>query len=180
MKTPILSVREITTDDIEPLTNYWQTAGDAFLTGMGCDVCKMPTKEQSHTMLSEQIKTPIEKKQSYCTIWLADVKAIGHSNINQIIFGESAYMHLHLWISDKRKKGMGIELVKKSMALFFEKAKLKKIYCEPYSLNPAPNKLLEKLGFTFVKKHITTPGSINLEQEANLWEMSLENFRVMK
>ncbi|PZR09275.1 MAG: N-acetyltransferase, partial [Flavobacterium psychrophilum] len=30
----------------------------------------------------------------------------------------------------------------------------------------------EKVGFTFVKEHITTPGSITFEQFCNLWEIS--------
>jgi len=41
---------------------------------MGCDVCKMPTKEDWHKMLTEQISTELKKKKSYCLIWEYDDK----------------------------------------------------------------------------------------------------------
>ena len=113
-------------------------------------------------------------------IWQMDNEPIGHCNVNKIKFGEEAYMHLHLWNSDGRKKGMGAELVKMSLPYFFEKLELKKIYSEPYALNPAPNKTLVKAGFTFVKEYITTPGFLNFEQPVNLWELTYEQFNDQK
>jgi len=73
-------------------------------------------------------------------------------------------MHLHLWNAASRKKGIGSQLVKMSLKYFFENLKLKRLFCEPYALNPAPNKTLEKTGFDFVKEYITIPGAFNFEQ----------------
>lgn len=87
-------------------------------------------------------------------------------------------MHLHLWNTNTRQKGIGTKLVKKSLPFFFNNLKLQTLYCEPYVLNIAPNKTLEKVGFKFDKKYITTPGSINFEQEVNRWFMSIELFRL--
>jgi RimJ/RimL family protein N-acetyltransferase len=97
---------------------------------------------------------------------------IGHSNINKIVFGEEAFMHLHLWRPDIRQQGMGRNLVMQTLPFFFENYQLKTLYCEPYALNLAPNKTLEKIGFIFVKQYVTTPGWLNFEQPVNLWEMS--------
>jgi RimJ/RimL family protein N-acetyltransferase len=171
-----ISVREITNQDIEPLTNYWMNAEKDFLEGMGVDVTKMPAREEWEKMLNEQLSQSIEQKKSYCIIWLVDNKPVGHSNINKIIFGEEAYMHLHLWTTGTRQKGLGTTFVKLTLPYYFENFRLKTLYCEPYALNPAPNKILEKTGFEFVKEHITTPGWLNFEQRANLWKMSLERF----
>jgi RimJ/RimL family protein N-acetyltransferase len=146
------------------------------MVGMGVDLAKIPNEEDLRKMLSAQLTQPYEEKQSYCIIWQLDDKPIGHSNINKIIFGEEAHMHLHLWKPDLRKKGMGTELVKLTIPYFFKNMKLKKLYCEPYALNPAPNKTLEKIGFDFVKEHITIPGYLNFEQPVKLWVMSLEKF----
>ena len=85
-------------------------------------------------------------------------------------------MHLHLWNTGTRQKGMGTALVKLTLPFFFINYHIKKLYCEPYALNPAPNKTLEKAGFKFVKKFTTIPGWLNFEQEVNLWEMSYERF----
>ena len=180
MNQPFLSVREIQKSDIEPIIQYWLNADPAFLTGMGVDLIKMPSKEEWITMLAAQIKQPYSEKKSYCMIWLVGNKPIGHCNVNKIKFGEEAYMHLHMWNANGRKKGMGTELVKMSLPYFFENLKLKTIYSEPYALNQAPNKTLEKAGFTFVKEFITIPGFLNFEQPVNLWELTYEQYKNQK
>src|SRR5262245_21692548 len=114
---------------------------------MGVDLKKMPVREEWEKMLSQQLSQPYEKKTSYCIVWLIDGTPAGHSNVNKIVFGEEAYMHLHLWVAGARKKGMGAEFVRMALPWFFEKMRLKKLFCEPYALNPAPNRTLEKVGF---------------------------------
>jgi len=177
MDKDLLSVREIQEMDIEPITDYWLQSEPAFLEGMGVDLKKMPTADQWKEMLTEQMNQSYPEKKSYCTIWLVDDKAIGHSNVNKIIFGQEAFMHLHIWKNEYRQKGIGTEMVKRSLSYFFNNLNLEKIYCEPYALNPAPNKTLEKLGFKFVKTYTTIPGWLNFEQPVNLWEFSYEKYR---
>ena len=172
----ILSVREIQESDIVPLSRYWFHAEPSFLTGMGVDLAKMPTEQQWMNMLAEQIRSPYEQKQSYCIIWEIDKIPVGHSNINRIVFGQEAFMHLHLWKPDVRKKGMGTQLVQMTLPYFFKNYRLQTLYCEPYLLNPAPHKTLEKVGFQFVKEYVTTPGWINFEQPVRRWEMSYDQF----
>lgn len=176
----VLSVRELSYDDIGLIINYWTTADAEFLKGMGVDLNKLPSEEQWREMLSEQLSQSYEQKKSYCIIWLVDGKPVGHSNVNKIIFGEEAYMHLHLWESVNRKSGAGAELVKLSLPFFFKNLKLKTLYCEPYALNPAPNNTLRKVGFSFINEHITIPGFLNFEQAVNRWELTFENFQKMK
>lgn len=137
----------------------------------------MPAREEWIKMLTEQLSQSPEEKKSYCIIWQLDNKPIGHSNVNKIKFGEEAYMHLHLWKNEARKKGIGTALVKMTLPWFFDNLKLKKIYSEPYALNPAPNKTLESAGFSFVKEFITIPGWLNFEQPVKLWELSYDNYR---
>jgi RimJ/RimL family protein N-acetyltransferase len=172
-----LSVREMRQDDIELIIQYWLSADPVFLAGMGVDLSKMPSKEEWNKMLHEQLSQSYKEKKSYCMIWLVDGEPVGHSNVNKIIFGEEAYMHLHLWKPGKRKKGFGVELVRKTIPWFFQNLQLKKLYCEPYALNPAPNRVLEKVGFSFVKEYRTTPGWLNFEQSVKRWEVGLEDMK---
>lgn len=174
-----ISVRELEERDIEHITDYFLCSGDDFLVGMGVDLTKVPDRETWQKMLREQLSQPYNKKQSYCLVWEVDGKAIGHSNVNKILFGKEAYMHLHLWNNNVRKKGLGTTLVKMTLPYFFKNLHLKTLYCEPYSLNPAPNNTLKKIGFTFVKDYVCTPGWINFEQRVNLWELGLEEFEKM-
>jgi len=173
----MLSVREMQTTDIPDFLQYWYTADHTYLLSMGVDINKMPAKEVLSEMLLEQLNTPIENKKSYCIVWENNGKAIGHSNTNPTIYGEEAKMHLHLWLHAERKKGMGTELIKMTLPYYFEKLKLKTLWCEPYALNAAPNKTLEKAGFKFIKEYITIPSFICFEQPVKQWIMSYEDFK---
>jgi RimJ/RimL family protein N-acetyltransferase len=171
-----LSVREMHKSDIDSIIHYWLGADTSFLEGMGADITKMPSREEWAEMLEEQVRTPIKEKKSYCIIWLLGGVPVGHSNINKIVYGEEAYMHLHLWKSNLRKKGIGTELVRLTLPYFFENFKLKILYCEPYALNPAPNKTLQKAGFELVKEYTTIPGWINFEQPVKRWQLRYDDY----
>lgn len=172
MSEEAISVREMTIEDIEHLIQYWLSADRSFLIDMGVNPSKVPEKEEWEKILGEQLSKPYEAKKAYYIIWLLGNLPVGHSNVNKIIFGKEAYMHLHIWDQPGRRKGMGINFVKKTLPFFFNNLKLQKIYCEPYALNPAPNKTLQKAGFRFIKQYITTPGWLNFEQPVNLWELN--------
>jgi len=139
----------------------------------------VPDESYWQEALRSQIKSGYDEKQSYCTIWLIDGEPVGHCNVNKIIFGQEAYMHLHLWKADSRQSGLGTSFVKLSLPYFFHNLQLKTLYCEPYALNPAPNATLKKLGFDFIKEYITIPGSFSFEQPTKRWEMNLEKFERM-
>ena len=171
-----ITVREIQLKDIDLIADYWLKSNSDFLVQMGVDLNKLPTRNGLKEMLTEQINNSITDKKSYALIWELNGNQIGHSNVNGIEYGKEATMHLHLWKSTNRKKGIGTELVKKSISFYFEKLKIKKLICEPYALNPAPNKTLEKIGFEFIKKYRTIPGSLNFRQEVNRWELTIENY----
>jgi len=163
-------------EDVDSIVRYWTHSEPGFLTSMGVDLGKIPPARELHSIISAQLGQSYSDKSSYCIIWLHGSKPVGHSNINKIVFGQEAYMHLHLWDSIARKKGSGLKLVKMTLPYFFRNMELKKLYCEPYAFNVAPNRTLEKAGFTFVKQYKTVPGSLNFEQEVNLWEMNVENY----
>jgi len=171
-----INVREIQLEDIDLIADYWLKSDSNFLVQMGVDLNKLPTRKGLSLMLAKQINIPITNKKSYALIWELNGKQIGHSNVNCIEYGKQATMHLHLWKSTNRKKGIGTELAKKSISFYFEKLKIEKLICEPYALNPAPNKTLKNVGFQFIKKHRTIPGSLNFEQEVNRWELTKDNY----
>jgi len=175
-----LNVREIEERDIELLVNYWTSSTDEHLIGMGVDLTKLPSGERMTEMLRSQLNAPIAEKKSLALIWEVEGTQIGHTNVNHIEFGKQAKMHLHIWVPQKRRKGIGTQLVKMSVPIFFEKLDLKILLCEPYALNPAPNHTLKKVGFEFIKRYETIPGPINLCQDVNRWEMTRENLEALR
>lgn len=175
-----LSVKEITENEVSDVIGYWKKADSEYLKGMGIDIKKMPSEFDFEAMLHDQIKSSYSQKKSFATIWFYNNVAFGHCNISDISFGKEAHMHLHIWHTDKRKQGFGSYLAKESIRLFFDKMQLKKLICEPFAFNPAPSKTLEKIGFTFEKAYLTTPGSFCFEQKVNRWILKAEDFAALK
>lgn len=176
MQQNIISVRELQEQDIDLISAYWNSSDHDFLKAMGVDVKKLPGADLFKQQLSEQIAAAYDQKRSYCIIWLLNDKPIGHCNVNKILFGKEAFMHLHIWYEHSRRLGLGTGFIKQTIPYFFNNLQLKKLFCEPYALNPSPNNTLKKLGFTFIKEYITTPGALNFEQPVKLWELTPEQF----
>ncbi len=169
MSSTTIAIRPIQNSDIPLIINYWLNSDPDHLVGMGVDLERLPTASALRHMLETQINTPIKLKPSFALIWLVDEHPIGHSNINDITYGHTATVHLHIWEKQYRQKGLGHQLMIQSLDIFFKEFALNEIKCEPYALNPSPNKTLEKIGFKFRKQYRTIPGSLNFEQNVNQW-----------
>lgn len=166
-----ISVREFTASDIQHIVDYFLGGNINFLRGMGADKALLPERELWIENIRKELIKPDSEKSNYYVIWLLNDQPVGHSNVNNIQFGETATMHLHLWKGSRRKSGLGFEFLKLSIPFFFEKFRLKKIICEPYAENIAPNRTLQKLGFELVKTYETIPGPISFQQVVNRYEL---------
>lgn len=180
MKKKIFSVRPQTIEDNELIANYFLNADTDFLLKMGVDKSKLYKKAYWLNLLSENFHLEDDKKQLYYLIWLEDNMPIGHCNINKIVTNKEAYMHLHLWQSNQRQKGLGLEFIKLAIPILFQVFNLEKLFCEPYALNPAPNRILSKYGFEFVLNYETTPGIFNFYQPVNKWCLTKEKLELCK
>lgn len=174
-----LSVREIQLPDIDPIIHYWTSASDEQLEGMGVDIDKLPSAEQWREMIAAQITAPLDEKGSFCMIWELDGEPVGHNNIDRVRSGEEAYMHLHMWDASRRHKGLGTRFVRLCVPYFFRAYNLQKLFCQPNASNTAPNKTLQRAGFTFIRKYVTVPGSLNFEQQVNLWVFETGQLRTL-
>ena len=180
MNAPKLSARELEHGDIERIADYWTTASRELLRAMGVDPAKLPRRGEFVAMLEHQLDLPLEERQAYGTIWEVDGEPVGHCNVNRIVFGREAYMHLHLWHEGRRHRGLGPQLIRCSLPWFFSRLELEDLYCEPYALNAAPNRALEKAGFDFVQEYTTIPGTINFVQRVRRWHMSRAKLRSLE
>lgn len=162
-------VREMRLDEVNLMIRYFLDADHGFLNQMGVDPEKLPSESAWLELLQEDFARPMQQKEFYYLVWEADGVPFGHCNVNKIVFGKTAYMHLHIWNLRNRRSGCATQLLKPSIVHFFERFQLRELFCEPYALNPAPNKTLPKFGFQLIKSYETTPGWINFHQPVNLW-----------
>jgi RimJ/RimL family protein N-acetyltransferase len=159
--------------EYECMVDYFLGADDSFLNGMGVARSLLPTREAwLRSALADHQALDDQKDRLYVG-WFYEGRQIGHSSVNKIQIAEEAFFHLHLWHSELRMSGLGIHLCRQSIKIFFERLRLKRLWCEPYAENQAPNRTLVKLGFEFVKRYRTVPGAISFEQDVNLYRLEL-------
>jgi RimJ/RimL family protein N-acetyltransferase len=173
---PQISVRLAEESDYERIVDYFLSGDDAFLAGMGVDRSKLPPRTQWLKLLKENHRAELEEKSFFYVVWELNSQAVGHSNINKIVFGQEAYTHLHMWKPDIRQSGLGYEFMRLSIPYYFNLFALRYLYCEPYSLNAAPNQTLKKLGFEFIRQYETVPGWISFPQPVNRWSLARQAF----
>lgn len=173
---PVLRVRSLEERDFQFILNYWTASLETDLARMGCDAKKFASEDVRRAALAEEIKLSDSDKKVCHLIWEVDGKAIAHTNLKRIQHGTTADIHLHMWSSETRGKGLGGKLFDKSLIEFFRRFKLNTIICEPSSGNPFPNRMLQKMGFKIAKTYVTTPSELALEGEVNRYEITKAYF----
>jgi RimJ/RimL family protein N-acetyltransferase len=162
-------VKEHSYEDTVSIVNYFFGCSDDDYDRMGVDSGRLPPADEWIDSIEQNRALPFEKKNIFYLIWTDNGQPIGHCNINKIKFGEEAYMHLHIWKEEFRKKGIATNLLKASIPIFFDRFKLKRLFCEPAAKNPGPNHTLKHLNFKLVETYDTVPGWINTFQTVNKW-----------
>jgi RimJ/RimL family protein N-acetyltransferase len=159
-----LTVREMTGSEPDLIIDYFRSSTPEHLETLGVDPSRLPPPESWRERFRLENTRPIEQRTTIFVIWLADDRPIGFSTSDKIAFGEQAYMHLHVTDPERRHQGLGAECVRRSVDLYFERLKLKRLFCEPNAFNVAPNRALQKAGFKYLKTHMTVPGPLNFHQ----------------
>jgi len=151
------------------IIDYFHNASPAFLHGLGVDPARLPPRETWRAHYDREFSLPIEQRKSYLVLWTLGPSSIGFSTADKIVIGAQAFMHLHIFDPGRRQQGHGAALVRQTAQLYFETLRIQDLYCEPYALNVAPNRTLQKAGFKYVMTHECVPGPLNFHQPVNRW-----------
>ena len=164
-----LAVREMMGSEVDLVIDYFQSATPEHLEILGVDPTRLPPAENWRERMRRQCDLPIEQRSMVAVIWLSEDRPIGFSTSDKIQYGEQANMHLHVTEPERRQQGIGAECVRRSVDIYFERLKLKRLFCEPNAFNVAPNRTLQKAGFKYLKTCMTVPGPLNFHQAVNRW-----------
>jgi RimJ/RimL family protein N-acetyltransferase len=166
-----LTVREMAGSEVDLIMGYFFKSSPEHLETLGVDPSRLFPAEHWRERLQRECTLPIERRNAMLVIWLSDDGPIGFSTADKIAYGEQANMHLHVIDPERRKQGIGTECVRRSVDLYFDRLKLKRLFCEPNAFNVAPNRTLQKAGFKYLKTHMTVPGPLNFHQAVTRWVM---------
>jgi RimJ/RimL family protein N-acetyltransferase len=166
-----LLVREMAESEVDLIIDYFHASTPEHLELIGVDRERLPRREAWRAHYARLFQQPLERRESLLLAWLDDGRPVGFSTADKIAFGEHAHMHLHVTAPGERRRGLGVEAVRRSVDLYFERLRLKQLFCEPHALNVAPNRTLQSAGFRYLKTHVTVPGPLNFRQPVTRWVM---------
>jgi RimJ/RimL family protein N-acetyltransferase len=164
-----LTVREMADIETDLIVDYFLNSTPEHLEMLGVDPSRLPPAASWRERLRRECALPVEQRGVVLVIWLSDGRPVGFSTSDKINFGEQANMHLHVAAPERRHQGIGAECVRRSVDLYFDRLKLKRLFCEPNAFNVAPNRTLQKAGFKYLKTHMTVPGPLNYHQAVTRW-----------
>lgn len=163
------TVREMMDSEVDIIIEYFQSATPEHLEMLGVDPTRLPPVEPWRERLRRECTLPFDQRSVVPVIWLSDGRPIGFSTADKIRYGEQANMHLHVVDPERRHRGLGTECVRRTVDIYFERLKLKRLFCEPNAFNVPPNRTLQKAGFKYLKTHLIVPGPLNFHQAVTRW-----------
>jgi RimJ/RimL family protein N-acetyltransferase len=164
-----VTVRPMTLQETAEIIEYFHVATPEHLEMLGVDPSRLPPASQWQRLYEQMFDQPVEQRSSLLVSWLYEDRFLGFSTADKIRIGQQANMHLHITDASQRKLAIGAECVRQTVELYFQALKLKQLFCEPNAFNMAPNRTLQKVGFKYVKTHMTVPGPLNFHQPVNRW-----------
>lgn len=162
-------VREMALAEVDLVIEYFHGSTPEYLDLLGVDPTRLPSPDVWRERFQTDLLLPLDERARYFLIWLQNGRPIGFSSCDKIVFGQRANMHLHITEADLRQRGVGSGCVRLSVDTYFEKLKLKSLFCEPNAFNVGPNRTLQNAGFKYLKTHKTVPGMLNYHQAVTQW-----------
>ena len=172
---PRLVVREMQLAEAGLRIDYFHDSSDEHLKRLGVDRASLPTRDAWRSTYAADFALPIADRDGVTLIWELDGRPVGFSSTDRIVFGESAFMHLHIVSLELRHRGFGVEFLKESARYYFGILQLERLYCEPNAFNTAPNRSLQRAGFRYLFTHNAKPNPINFQQATTRWVMERPN-----
>jgi RimJ/RimL family protein N-acetyltransferase len=164
-----MTVREMTLDETDLVSDYFHTSTVEHLEMMGVDPSRLFSRAAWRERYAQDYARPRPERAFMALVWLEHAAPVGFSTADKIVFGERANMHLHVLEPERRNSGIGVQCVRLSVELYFEALRLKSLFCEANAFNVAPNRTAQAAGFKYVKTHMTVPGPLNFHQAVTRW-----------
>jgi len=164
-----LRARQMQLREVSIRIDYFHDSPDDHLFTLGVDRGLLPSRGAWREFYEADYARPIQDRETYLLAWEFDDQIVGFSSADQIIFGEQAFMHLHILKTSHRRSGMGTQFVRQSAAIYFQVLELQRLYSQPNALNVAPNRTLQRAGFRYEFTKQTTPSPINFPQPVTRW-----------
>jgi RimJ/RimL family protein N-acetyltransferase len=155
--------------DFDVRIAYFHGATNEHLDRLGVDRSRLPTPDAWRASFAQNLARPVDERSEYGLVWELDGSLVGFSTADQIHVGDEAHMHLHIVDAENRASGLGTQFVSLTAVHLCDVLRLNRLYCEPNAFNAAPNRALQKAGFSYVRSRECRPSPINAHQTTTIW-----------
>lgn len=173
-----VSVRVFQHEDIAPLVDYWTGSTEEFWRLRGVDKAKLKSRDQFIAAYEELFESK-GGVPSIATILLRG-QAVGVHSLTDIVPGDSAVFHAHIWHEENRHRGIAVYSYLKGSEFFFNTLGLKKIIFKTPKLNLGANRLKEKIGIPATGDTLFESPVLFAPLPATLYELDHEMLRKLK
>jgi len=169
-----LSVRPLEAEDFDAFINYWLGLSQGEIERLGVAIDSLPSAARMRSELEAIVAAPNDGVGRFVLAWCINGEAIGHASLKDIVPADFGSIHLHMWRPEFRGKGYGPHLFCLAAVDFYERFKLRRIICEPKADNPAPNRLLQRIGFPLTSTRTGRSSELSVICKLNRYEIMRE------
>lgn len=170
MLTPAdVEIREFRPEDIVPVVDYWTANAPEFWHARGIDPAKLLPREAMLAGYETAFRERGGVKMTVVIVYQG--RAVGMHGLTEVVEGESGIFHAHLWDAASRGKGIARVSYVKACDWFMDSLGLKKLIFRTPKLNPAPNRVKEKIGIPKIGETLLDLPMLKEPLPANVYEL---------
>ena len=172
----LISIRDLTEEDIPFILNYWFHSPPGFIEAMGVDTAKLPSEADMAKSLEEKCRinrTLPASKTNALVVSYAN-QPIGLHTLFPFTQGDSGIFHAHLWKSEMRGRGLALHSYPRACQIFIQRFDLKRILFKTPIQNKGAIRVKEKLGIRSIGEETIGFGIIRDGTRAKVFELSKE------
>ena len=155
----VAALRELATEDLPAIVEYWFSSSDEFLAGMGADRRRLGSREEIHQRFAKAIRAGDADRPNIGLGITLDEQLAGYTLLNRYS-DEVNYSHWHIIVPELRAKGLSTALYPHRIKTYFELAPIGRLIHQTRTTNVGVNRMLDRFVPVAETKYIEKPDGI--------------------
>ena len=169
----LISLRDISEQDIPLVLNYWYRSPPGYIESMGVDPAKLPSETLMEKGLRDKCRQNLEllTSKSSALVILYKGQPIGVHTLFPVTEGDSGIFHAHIWNPDLRRRGLAMHTYPMACQRFMRRFNLKRILFKTPAQNIGAIRVKQKLGIRQIGEEVIGFGIIEDGTLASVFEL---------
>jgi hypothetical protein len=155
----VASLRDLTTDDLPAIVDYWLLSPDEHLAYIGVDRHRLGSKEDVHRRFQNSIRTGDPTQSAISLVVTLENHFVGYTLLNRYS-DDVNYSHWHITVPSLRATGISTALYPYRIKAYFDLAPMSQLIHQTRTSNMGVNRLLDKFIPVAETKYIDKPDGV--------------------